>query len=157
MLVIGSPSSPSIANAIMFDFDEDICKIIKNTGMHYSRYADDIIVSSNSFIKVEIVDQINECIEKHGFKANNLKTSFMNKSSRREVTGIVLDNSKSRLSVGNSNIKSIERKIYNYLVKGEGEKTYIIGYLSFIKSINDEQYNNIVKIYKKYDKKNELF
>ena len=42
-------------------------------------------------------------------------------------------------------------------MKNEGNEEYIRGYLAYIKELNIEQYKQIEKIYKKYDKQMKIF
>ena len=81
----------------------------------------------------------------------------MNKSNKRQITGVVMDNNKNRLSIGNKKYRLLKREMYNYFVKSEGDLGHIKGYLSYVRGINFEQYEQLEKIYKRYDKKNEVF
>lgn len=157
-LVVGSVASPIISNMIMYDFDMEMQKTLLKLGdFRYTRYADDIIVSSLEYIDKKVVVVIKALMKKYGFTINKKKTYFMNKSNRRQVTGVVIDNNKNVLTVGNKRYKEMQRAIYRYLIKDDGDIAVICGYLSYIKFINNKQYLQIEKIYKKYDKENVLF
>lgn len=161
-LVVGSVASPAIANRIMYDIDIEIADICKNSNLKFTRYADDIYISSNNYIQEEIVEQINDILKAHGFKLNTKKTHFMSKKKRRKVTGIVIDNNNNELSLGCKKYKEIKKMIYTYLVKADkesNEKMYysIKGYLALIKDLNIDKYNSIKEIYKKYDHNSLLF
>ena len=153
-LVIGSPASPTISNIIMFDFDNELVDSLKQFGKFiYTRYADDIYISSKNYIDPKVTDCVGGVLSKYGFSVNRTKTDFMNKSNRRLITGIVCDNNDDSLSVGNRKIKEYKRKLYNYLIKGTGNEGYLHGYLSFVKSVNMKQFESIVTTYQKYDTK----
>ncbi|MEW9939205.1 retron St85 family RNA-directed DNA polymerase [Clostridium butyricum] len=162
-LVVGSVASPSIANRIMYDIDMEIFeKCIKGSELKFTRYADDIYISSKSFIKDDIVGEIDNILREHDLHLNTKKTHFMSKKKRRKVTGIVIDNNNNSLSLGCKKYKQIRKMIYNYLVKEnseENEKMYqtIRGYLALIKDLNMEKYISIRESYEKYDKKSLLF
>jgi len=157
-LVIGSIASPVISNCVMYDIDLEIVnQCTKPKGLLYTRYADDIIISSKQYIDVEIIEKIRNILEKNLFKINNEKTYFMNKKGRRIITGVIIDNNNNNLSVGNKKYKEVQRKIYNFLVKNEGNKDVILGYLSYIKDIDYKKYSSIRKTYIKYDKYKKLF
>ena len=51
-LCIGTVSSPIISNIIMYNFDLIMLGYCKKNHLKYSRYADDIYLSSNSYIDV---------------------------------------------------------------------------------------------------------
>ncbi|MDU2895706.1 MAG: retron St85 family RNA-directed DNA polymerase [Clostridium sp.] len=157
-LVVGSVASPVVSNCIMYNIDLDIFeKCIKGTKLNYTRYADDIVISSKSFIDKEIIDKISDILKYNKFDINRSKTYFMNKSKKRTVTGIVIDNNSNRLSLGSKKYKEIKSMIYNLLIKGNGDKGKILGYLSYIRDIDEDKYNSIRSIYIKYDKNNTLF
>ncbi|MEL7566423.1 MAG: retron St85 family RNA-directed DNA polymerase [Dehalobacterium sp.] len=157
-LVIGSVASPIISNCIMYDIDlEIINECIRDKGFIYTRYADDIVVSSKKYIEDDIIEKISAILEKNKFVMNDEKTYFMNKKGRRVITGVILDNNNNNLSIGNKRYKEIQRVIYRFLVKNDGDKDKILGYLSYIKDIDYHKYNSIRNTYCKYDKDNKLF
>lgn len=50
-LVVGSVASPQIANMLMYAFDLELKQMLDGFGsFRYTRYADDIVISSMSFI-----------------------------------------------------------------------------------------------------------
>ena len=51
-LVVGSVASPIISNCVMYEFDIRMSKLLESNKMNYTRYADDIVISSNQFIDV---------------------------------------------------------------------------------------------------------
>ena len=81
----------------------------------------------------------------------------MNRRTKRQITGIVLDNNSDGVSIGNYKYKQFKRCLYDFLVKDVGEEEKIRGYLSYIKDVNSEQYQRLKNIYIKYDKENKLF
>lgn len=157
-LTIGSVASPRIANIFMHDFDISLNEGISKFGnLVYTRYADDIIISSKNYIDNEIVKVVDRELNKVNLIRNPDKTYFMSKQHKRQVTGVVIDNNSNKITVGNKKYKEFQRKIYNFLVKGEGDISRILGYLSFIEDLNKEQYEQLKTIYSKYDKYKQLF
>lgn len=157
-LVVGSVASPRIANMVMYDFDLELKKKLDSMGeFYYTRYADDIVISSYDYIDKNLVDIVEKYITEYGFEMNHKKTFFMNKKGKRQITGVVIDNNSNKLTIGNRKYKQFERILYKYLVKNEGNEEYIRGYLAYIKELNIEQYRQIEKIYKKYDKQMKIF
>lgn len=157
-LVIGSVASPRIANRVMYDFDNELFELLKTKGrFKYTRYADDIVISSKVYIPQEIVDDISKMLERYEFTINKEKTYFMNRKSRRQITGVVLDNNSNSITIGNQRNKELKRKIYELLVKGNGEEEKIKGYLAYVKDVNIEQYKRLKNIYSRYDKEHQLF
>lgn len=157
-LVVGSVASPKIANMIMYEFDEKLKEKLDDLGkFNYTRYADDIVISANSFIDNQIINVIESLMLEYGFTMNRKKTYFMNKKCKRQITGVVIDNNLNKLTIGNKKYKEIERILYNYLVKDEGNIDYITGYLAYIREVNIEQYKQIERIYTRYDRQGKIF
>ncbi len=98
----GSPCSPVITNLITHSLDIRLASLAKKHGCTYSRYADDITISTR---KAEFPTQImRQCsdgyiagkrlkreIESAGFYINASKTRIQFKNSRQDVTGLVVN------------------------------------------------------------------
>lgn len=92
-VVIGSICAPSIANAVMYEFDNELHDLLISIGdFVYIRYSDDIIISSKKYIDKKIVEKISQLLNKYGFKVNEKKTYFMSKNMKRNITGVTIDN-----------------------------------------------------------------
>ena len=63
----------------------------KNIGCRYSRYADDITISSQDMISDEVRIRVEQLVEQNGFQVNNKKTKFMGRGNRMEVTGLTIN------------------------------------------------------------------
>ena len=156
-LVVGSVASPVISNCVMYDFDLKIAEIVEKKSMKYTRYADDIIISSNSYIDKSILNNIDQLLEEYGFKRNISKTYFMSKHKRREVTGIIIDNNNNSLSLGRAKYLELKRDIYKYLVKSIGNVNQIKGMLAYLQDVDRKRYESLKNTYIKYDKNGEIF
>lgn len=156
-LVVGSVASPVISNCVMYDFDLRIAEIVEKKSMRYSRYADDIIISSNSYIDKSLLNNIDQLLEEYGFKRNINKTYFMSKHKRREVTGIIIDNNNNSLSLGRAKYIKLKHDIYEYLVKSIGDVNQIKGMLAYLQDVDCKRYVALKNTYIKYDKKGEIF
>lgn len=154
-LVVGSVASPMISNCIMYEFDLKLGELVRKENMKYTRYADDIVISSDQYIDHSILTNIDMLLSEYGFIRNVEKTYYKNK--RRQVTGIVIDNNDNSLSIGHKKYTLLKRDIYNYLIKKQGDYSQIRGRLAYLKNINSDKYFAIKNIYNKYDRNNELF
>lgn len=100
----GSPTSPVISNLIGGILDIRLAKIARANGCAYSRYADDISISTSApefpgaiathdsaankwALSKPIVEAVSAC----GFSINPSKTRVLYRRSRQEVTGIVVN------------------------------------------------------------------
>jgi hypothetical protein len=158
ILPIGSVVAPKIANAVMYEFDERVNSILNDKyNLLYTRYADDIVISSKNYIPLEILEIIDYELENEDFKRNKDKTYFCSKSSRRQITGIVLDNNMGEITLGTNKLNALKKEIYAYLTSNQGDSDVIRGKLAYLKSINNRQYIMLKGKYSKYDDKNLLF
>ena len=148
-LCIGSVCSPVISNVIMNNFDIEVSKYCESKRLKYTRYADDIYISSLTFIDTDILEYIKVHLEKMGFSINMKKTRFMSSKNRKTVTGITITHDK-QISVGTDMHNKIKSMVYNKIVKGVGNTEKIMGYLSYIKDIEPLFYNKIITKYSKY-------
>ena len=148
-LCIGAVSSPAISNIIMYSFDLAVsgyCKLKKYT---YSRYADDIYISSKDFLENDLKDFVSKELAKVGFSMNLKKTCFHSQKNRRQVTGLIITPD-SQISIGTERRNEIKKMIYNKLVYNQGDSNQILGYLSFLKDIEPNTYNNFIIKYSQY-------
>lgn len=99
----GAPSSPVVSNLLARMLDIHLARLAKRNRLTYTRYADDLSFSTN--LKVfpesvakqisknvwelgpELISTIGSC----GFSINDLKTRMLYRSSRQEVTGLVVN------------------------------------------------------------------
>ena len=104
----GSPCSPVISNLIAHLLDMRLVKLASEAGCTYSRYADDLTFSTNKKeFPVDIAvpshtegdashlwlpsEALRKIIERTGFRVNNRKTHMMYRTSRMDVTGLVVN------------------------------------------------------------------
>lgn len=148
-LCIGAVSSPAISNIIMYSFDTKLSDYCKLNNFIYSRYADDIYISSNQYITSDVITVLCNELSKNHFSINSSKTRFYSSKYRRKVTGLVITDN-SQISIGTERRNQIKRMIYNKLVHGTGSPAQILGYLSFLKDIEPNTYNNLIIKYSQY-------
>jgi retron-type reverse transcriptase len=99
----GAPSSPMLANLAMRDFDSSIEKISNRHGLRYTRYADDITLSTKktNFSRIEarqIIGQAYAEMGKFGLSPNVAKTRVSTPGARKVVLGLLVDREIPRLS-----------------------------------------------------------
>jgi RNA-directed DNA polymerase len=101
----GSPCSPVISNLIAHVLDMHLVRLASKAGCTYSRYADDLTFSTNKKIfPSEIAEttdanphlwtpsaKLREIVKHCGFRINSAKTHMQYRTSRQEVTGLVVN------------------------------------------------------------------
>jgi len=128
MLPQGSPASPIISNLIFSTADRRLRKMASENRCYYSRYCDDIFISSNHrhFPKaiayrdeedsVALSESFLDVIEQSGFKVNDSKVSLKGKDNRQVVTGIVVNEKK---NVPREFVREVRAMIYGWEKAGD--------------------------------------
>lgn len=156
---IGFSTSPVISNLSLIEFDDDIELYCKNNNLIYTRYSDDLLISSDDKNTLENAE---EYLTKslHGFfserlRINKQKTKHLKKGSKVKLLGmVVLPNGS--ISVDIKIKKIIEAQLYLYIndkekfidfLGGDYEKglSKVSGTLNYINTV-DPNYINKLKI-----------
>ncbi|MEX9568994.1 retron St85 family RNA-directed DNA polymerase [Providencia vermicola] len=152
MLSVGAPSSPTISNFCLYEFDQQLSEICQHLDICYTRYADDLTFSTN--IK-DVLKQLPDLIQKvlktlygNALRLNHSKTVFSSKAHNRHVTGITINN-ENQLSLGRERKRFIKHLInqYKYGLLDEADMGYLQGLLSFAQHIEPEF---IIRMNEKY-------
>ncbi|MCH9853615.1 MAG: reverse transcriptase family protein [Alphaproteobacteria bacterium] len=107
VLPLGFPSSPLISNLICFDLDKKISELCSKEQLVYTRYADDISISSNILPdKQKLQNDLKQIIESCDFIINNNKTRITKIGQAHFVTG---------LSVSDKNVPHVPKKMKRLL------------------------------------------
>lgn len=157
-LPIGVSTSPSLSNILFNDADRKIKSFANNNQYIYTRYADDIIISSNKTINKEITfNKLQEIInsESYSFILNEDKTKLLRKGNVRKIMGIcILPDG--HISVDRKLKNNIETKLY-YISKlkninsQEPElmeiKRYLSGMINYISTVDIGYINKLKRKY----------
>ena len=107
-LTQGSSTSPYISNLVMKEFDEELGNWCNLRNISYTRYSDDMTFSGQ-FNPSELIVKVRKMLYKLGLSLNNDKIHIIHKSSRQNVTGIVV-NEKMQVNIKYRN--KIRQEIY---------------------------------------------
>jgi len=140
----GAPTSPSISNIILFEFDNTISKYCAENKLKYTRYADDLAFSGD-INKVELIRLVKLELKKIGLKLNNDKTKLMKQNQPQIISGIIVNK---KVQIPKSKRNKIRNEMFyikkfglqNHLIKTKETKTYylkhLIGRINYLLSIN---------------------
>jgi len=151
-LSIGAPSSPLISNFIMYYFDEKMRLICNEKGIKYTRYADDLIFSTNiKNVLFEIPNIVSSVLENETqgqIKINNSKTVFSSKAHNRHITGVTLTND-NKLSVGRARKRLISSMIHKFLYEllDQDDILKLQGFISYANFIEYDFYQRMCRKY----------
>lgn len=142
--VQGAVTSPLIANAFCNSMDEEIAGIVQMiSNGKYTRYSDDIVVSSDEFIDYKTIIKIFKVIENYGFSLNKNKTVITSNPNSVRITGLNIVNFR-KIRLGTYRKKQINSDIY-YKLKFNDNRCKsteeIIGNLMFVKMVEPYYYN----------------
>jgi len=98
----GAPSSPMLANIAVIDVDEEVARIAMAHGLRYTRYSDDITLSTDgSFSRQaasKVIEEVAQVLKARGLYLNRKKTSITHPGARRVVLGLLVDGEEPRLT-----------------------------------------------------------
>jgi RNA-directed DNA polymerase len=158
----GSPCSPVITNLILVSLDRRLSNLCNRVGCTYTRYADDITISTNkkefprNIIKshnensIDLNKKFLKEIISSGFQINLNKLRLFDRKCRQEVTGLTVNRF---VNVDNKYAKKIRAMAHSLFTKGgytltdkktreqrAGNINELGGMLSFIDYV--DKYNN---------------
>ncbi len=104
----GAPTSPTISNIIMRDFDLTVGAFCEERGINYTRYCDDMTFSGD-FDGEEVIAFVRAELKKNGFLLNLKKIKSVKRGEIQRVTGIVVNE---KLNVGKDYKREIRSAVY---------------------------------------------
>ena len=104
----GAPSSPTITNIILYEFDEQMGQWCRDRGIAYTRYCDDMTLSGD-FEPSEVIGYVRLELKKMGFLLNEQKTRIQRPGQQQTVTGIVVNE---KLSIPADYRRKLRQKLY---------------------------------------------
>lgn len=113
-LPTGAPTSPALSNLVCRRLDRRLSAIGERMGFAYSRYADDITLSSQNPRMVQLLPFLREVIGEEGFRPKASKTRILRDGGRQKVTGVVVN---TRPNIGRHEIRTL-RAILHRCQKG---------------------------------------
>lgn len=152
VLTIGAPSSPILTNAMMYDFDAAVSNWCASRNLIYSRYADDLFISSNEPNALsDALVMIENCASNYRFarlRLNHKKTAFLSRRYRRAITGIVITPTH-ELSIGRDRKLSIKSDVYKYQqgCLPRGDLPRVRGMISFVRDVEPTFYETLIRKY----------
>jgi RNA-directed DNA polymerase len=114
-LPIGSPASPVISNFICLQLDHELRNFAKENDLVYTRYADDLTFSSDTFISSDNILDIINLIKKNNFQFNDKKLRLKSSNRKQVVTGLTVNK---KVNVDRALLKKIRAMLHDLSVNG---------------------------------------
>ena len=151
-LSIGAPSSPFMSNYLMREFDAEVLSYCRERRAVYTRYADDIAISTNIPRNLDSIERdvrgILERLPYLGLRFNEEKKVNVSKKRRRTLVGLTLGND-GKVSIGRDEKRRLRAALFQ-LSRGEAppEGTERIrGRMAFMYSIDPDFVRDACKRY----------
>lgn len=154
----GTPTSPMLTNMMMIPIDHAISKMCREYSPHlcYTRYADDILVSSQfSFHWTDVQNKIIEIFNQFSapFTLNAEKTRYGSSAGRNWNLGVMLNN-ENKITIGHEKKKVFKAMIFQFMTddaKGVAwdleDVQHFLGLVSYYKMVEGEEIDKIINSY----------
>ena len=136
----------------MFTFDRDFSSYCEQAGLVYTRYADDIFVSTNEPGKLtEAYNKLVLCALNFPYadlKINHQKTAFLSRKYCRKITGLVITTDR-KVSIGRDRKREIKALVPQFS-RGASDiekREYLKGMIALCYDADREFYNSLVQKY----------
>lgn len=120
-LSIGAPSSPFISNYLLHEFDTKLTAFCSSRGVRYTRYADDLALSTSTPHILDLVkDEVQRILAELaylGVSLNTEKTVNVSRKKRRTLVGLILSNG-GKVSVGREEKRRL-RAVFHAFSEGK--------------------------------------
>lgn len=146
-LPIGYPTSPNIANAVMYDFDNELIRIINDDSKLFgcariTRYADDFVFSTDKAgacsLFVDVMGKLISKTKSPYLKINDTKTRYMSRlGGSTLVTGLRI-NQDGKVRV-HANYRDHVRLLLKHFRTGKlrpEERQKLVGHLAYIEHVD---------------------
>lgn len=86
-LPLGAPSSPWLSNLVFQNVDFQILNLLKDKKIQYTRYADDLMFSSDYDDLIWLKDEVEKLLSNHKFIINAGKTKLFTENDQKLLMG----------------------------------------------------------------------
>lgn len=142
----GAPTSPAIANLVAYGLDKRLKMYCDAHNLTYTRYADDISISSTDGGKYHNLEPIKAIIRESGFLVNKKKVRVKRPHQRMSVVGVVVNE---KLSVPRWKWRNFKAKLHNYhrdgVVISKKEHERLRGYCEWIMSLHPKRGRKLIQ------------
>lgn len=154
----GTQMSPFITNVMMIPIDHELLKYCQNDKPHliYTRYADDIIISSKyDFDYRKVEKHINEILHNFTapFKIKPEKTHYGSRAGRNWILGVML-NKDNKITIGHDKKKYFKAMLTSFVMSNRNNEPWDIediyefqGKIAYYRSVERDYVDHILDTY----------
>lgn len=154
----GTPTSPMLTNALMIPVDHAINKMCHEYAPHlcYTRYADDILISSQyNFKWSDVQGRLISILETFGapFTLHPEKTRYGSSAGRNWNLGVML-NAENKITIGHEKKKVFKAMVFQFMTDdakgnpwGLDDVQHFLGLISYYRMVEKDCINEILQTY----------
>lgn len=154
----GTPTSPMLTNALMIPIDHAISKMCHDYQPHlcYTRYADDILISSEySFKWTDVQNKLIAILKEFEapFSLHPDKTRYGSNSGRNWNLGVML-NAENKITIGHEKKKVFKAMVFQFMTDdakgvawGLEDVQHFLGLVSYYRMVERESIDAILTTY----------
>ena len=154
----GTPTSPMLTNALMIPIDHAISKMCHEYQPHlcYTRYADDILISSEySFKWTDVQSKLIAILESFEapFSLHPDKTRYGSSAGRNWNLGVML-NAENKITIGHEKKKVFKAMVFQFMTDdakgvawGLEDVQHFLGLISYYRMVEKESIDAILATY----------
>ena len=154
----GTPTSPMLTNALMIPIDHAISKMCHEYQPHlcYTRYADDILISSEySFKWTDVQNKLIAILNSFEapFSLHPDKTRYGSSAGRNWNLGVML-NAENKITIGHEKKKVFKAMVFQFMTDdakgvawGLEDVQHFLGLISYYRMVEKENINAILATY----------
>ena len=131
----GAPTSPGLANLICHKLDRRLQGLARNKRIQYTRYCDDITLSSDDKISPNFVELIKQIIADEGFKVNEEKTRVLSQRTCQIVTGLTVNQKVSIPRAKRRNMRAAMHQAAQSESVSDSERKRLEGFDSYMQMV----------------------
>jgi len=151
----GAPTSPALSNAVLHRLDHRLSGLANTLEMDYSRYADDIAMSSNSHRDWRFLEPLvgGICLDE-GVSLNHKKTRIKRRHQKQRLVGIVVN---TKTNIDRKYFDTLKATLTNCKRLGidsqnrDGHpnfRAHLLGRIQYVKSLNLQRGIKLERIYR---------
>jgi len=145
-LPTGSPTSSILCNIALTPIDIRIEALTSLEGYVYTRYLDDIAISTTQNRRWTLIDDISNIISSYSLQINKKKTRWNTKNSDKMiVTGLSLSERK----IPREMRQMLRARLHNLACSGQPFDKETEGYLAYVSSVDKTTLNWLIRGYQK--------
>ncbi len=146
----GAPSSPTLSNAYLYDFDRKFSDWCNSRDIEYTRYSDDITVSSE--VRSDVASALEECAKRlanqYSLEIRRDKTRIVANSGQQRVTGIIVNEKALPPKVFRKMVRAAFHKSSKSSHISKDRRNELEGYVGYLQSFPSLRDNRQITAYK---------